>query len=303
MSMLLLARRAKHTRVCCRDAVVTNLFHSSAPVSFKKKKASFGLIHDFTPISPLYSVDSALPQPSKKARGKRPAFERDPLPHTKPEILDVQEPLGSIQTAPPESPKKARSKLPAFERDPLPHTDAEIVDKQEPPQEKNASFRRRSRARSEHDWARRKGKWSARDFDEGGSQMWARQDRPQPRGFGSGTRHGADQGYEDTSRAMKASTSSFSRRPEPFFARNSSGDSREEMNDFSRPWATDGGYQDTSRTLRAGPSRPPEPFSTPGSSFGDSRPSWTTSRKPSDGLRSWDDKHRRRDEKERFRPL
>ncbi|KAJ7653327.1 hypothetical protein DFH06DRAFT_531885 [Mycena polygramma] len=345
MSMLLLVRHATHTRLCVREAVVTTLFHSSAPVSWKKKKASFGLIDDLTPTSPLGSIDTAPPQPSKKARGKRLAFERDPLPHTKAgildvqeplgihtappqpskkargkrpaferdllphtnaEIVDVQEPLGSIHTAPPQSSKKAHGKLPAFERDPLPHTSAEIVDKQEPPPERNPSFRRRSRARSEHDWARRTGKWSASKFDEGpdrGSQMWARQDRPQSYGFSSGTRHGADEGFQDTSRAVRASTSSFPRRPEPSFTPNSPGDSREEMNNFSRPWATDGGYQDTSRTLRAGASRPPEPFSTPGNLFGDSRPSWTTSRKASDGLRSWDDKHRRRDETERFRPV
>ncbi|KAJ7653305.1 hypothetical protein DFH06DRAFT_1417946 [Mycena polygramma] len=194
--MALLVRR---TPVCVRDALLTALFHSSAPVSFRKKKqGSSGLVDDLTPTSPLGAIHTA-PNPSGKARGKRPAFERDSLPHTNAEVEHVRE----------------------------------------SPPERNPSFRRRSPARSEQDWDNRTGRWSASQFGGGtdrGSQMGVREDRPQSYGLGSETRRGADEDYEDTRRPSRAGSSSFSRRPAPSFSAHENGPERSGR-DFAQPWA------------------------------------------------------------------
>ncbi|KAJ7822435.1 hypothetical protein B0H13DRAFT_2127118, partial [Mycena leptocephala] len=75
--MSLLVRRTARTRVCARDAFLWK----------KKKKSSFGLSNDLTPASPSGSIHVPEKGPpenvsSGKALGKRPAFQRDPLPHT-----------------------------------------------------------------------------------------------------------------------------------------------------------------------------------------------------------------------------
>ncbi|KAF7368953.1 hypothetical protein MVEN_00221600 [Mycena venus] len=110
--MSLLARCSARTRVCCQNDIFRATFHSSASAAAshrKQKKRSFGLADDLSPVSPSGSIHVA-PEPSSKARGKRPQFERDPLPHTDPEVVQMM----------PEVPK-----------------------------ERNPSFRRASRARNE----------------------------------------------------------------------------------------------------------------------------------------------------------
>ncbi|KAF7377768.1 hypothetical protein MSAN_00200100 [Mycena sanguinolenta] len=126
------------TRVGPRNEVFIALFHSA-----RRKKRSSRLADDLSPISPSGSIHVA-PKASSKARGKQPAFERDPLPHTDRE-------------AEPEM-----------------------------PQERNPSFRRRSRARNEQDWNRRTGTWATSRYGGGstrGSQMGLREDRPQSYGL------------------------------------------------------------------------------------------------------------------------
>ncbi|KAJ7231287.1 hypothetical protein B0H12DRAFT_1146780 [Mycena haematopus] len=85
--MSLLACCTARTRVGSRNEVFTALFHSSPPTLGRKKaKSSSGLADDLSPSSASGSIHVApkLTQVSEssKARGKRPSFERDPLPHT-----------------------------------------------------------------------------------------------------------------------------------------------------------------------------------------------------------------------------
>ncbi|KAF8218297.1 P-loop containing nucleoside triphosphate hydrolase protein [Mycena galopus ATCC 62051] len=88
--MSLVARCTARTRVGPKKEVHAALFHSSAPALWAKKKrgsnSSFGLANDLSPNSPSGSIHVAE---SDKARGKRPAFERDVLPHTDQEVAQT----------------------------------------------------------------------------------------------------------------------------------------------------------------------------------------------------------------------
>ncbi|KAJ6460923.1 P-loop containing nucleoside triphosphate hydrolase protein [Mycena sanguinolenta] len=81
--MSAVALGAARTRACPGNKVFTALFYSAR----KKAKRSPRLADDLSPLSPSGSIHVApKEQASSKARGKRPAFERDALPHTDREV-------------------------------------------------------------------------------------------------------------------------------------------------------------------------------------------------------------------------
>ncbi|KAJ7705295.1 hypothetical protein B0H17DRAFT_1326149 [Mycena rosella] len=74
--MSIWARRAARTRPCARDEGFTTLFHSSATVSWKKKKRVSEIL---TPSLPSGSTQVSIP--ARRHGETRPAFVRDALPH------------------------------------------------------------------------------------------------------------------------------------------------------------------------------------------------------------------------------
>ncbi|KAJ7740963.1 P-loop containing nucleoside triphosphate hydrolase protein [Mycena maculata] len=151
--------RSTSRRLCARDDLFA-LFHSSAPVSWKKRKPRFGLAEDLISSSTSGFIHVAPKEPPEK----EPAPERPVKVHGR-------------------RARKIKEPPVPFTRDPLPHADVETgpESQSESHQGRNPSFRRRSAARNEQDWDRRTGKWRASKFGGGeyqGSQMGLREDRP-----------------------------------------------------------------------------------------------------------------------------
>ncbi|KAJ6551608.1 hypothetical protein B0H19DRAFT_174216 [Mycena capillaripes] len=260
--MLLLVRRTARTRVYARNAVLTASFRSSAPVLWKKKtKRLSGLADDLTPTSPSGSIHLApksnkqltnelSAKPSGKALGKRPAFERDPLPHTDTEVSEVSS------------------------------------------TERNPSFRRRSTARSEQDWDRRTGRWTASNYGGGmhqGSQMGIREDRPQSYGLRSRPQVGYQHRDESSSRTGASTASSFPRDASSLEAEDGLGTTQ-----YPPPWVQPSQSRRTSPRKSSFGLRP-DGETQPGETEG-FRPAWAqptqprrnSTPKPSFGLRSLD---------------